>query len=421
MAEQFDALLRSALMDANLYEYRDVMERAKTPDFSSRYRRECMRMLADPLRWMKRKIQPVWQKVLRNAACFLLACLVALGGLMAASPTVRAAVLNWLRELNGRLIVYRSTNVEAEPTAAWDWRPAWLPDGWVLDDLNGSGGSAHWTFRESQGRGVISFFALPPGQTDISTGIMDAEAEETLTSVPVQDYTADYYEGPDSAVLAWEDNAGRFFCLDGSWLDEPSILIQIAEHVQIHPESGTAYEAAWVPEGYRRFTNMQLNGAGYDFWMPEDGNGLTFYYVQDAPVPFKTPDREPETVEVCGIPAQYWRGRKPAPNPSGTTITYTVDGKTVTTDSPIIEAGGATIVTGSYPVGVLESSLCWNDSDTGTAFILRGSLEKDSLIQIAENVRRCERRPMEDTPAAYFSLSGTTGTEEETKEMEEIQ
>ena len=135
MAEQFDALLRRALLDANLYEYRDVMECAKTPDFSSRYRRECMRMLADPLRWMKRKIWPVWQKVLRGAACFLLACLIALGGLMAVSPTVRAAVLNWLRELNGRMIVYRGSGTNAAHTAAWDYRPGWLPEGWALQSL----------------------------------------------------------------------------------------------------------------------------------------------------------------------------------------------------------------------------------------------------------------------------------------------
>ena len=243
----------------------------------------------------------------------------------------------------------------------------------------------------------------------MTTGVTDAVAEETLVPVFVQGYEADYYEVPHNAVLAWEDGTGNFFCLNGSWLDDPSILFSIAEGVVSHPESGTAYEASWVPEGYRKVEDMQLNGGGYTFWMPEDGNGLTFYYAQDAPVPFKVPDREPETVVVHGLPAQYWRGREAAPDPSDSVTTYTVDGQTITTDSPFIEVGGATIVTGSFPGEVLESSLCWNNPDTGTAFILRGSLDKEGLIQMAENVRPCERRPMEELPGTYFNLSGTVG------------
>ena len=34
-------------------------------------------------------------------ACIILACSIALGGLMVVSPTVRAAVLNWLQEISG--------------------------------------------------------------------------------------------------------------------------------------------------------------------------------------------------------------------------------------------------------------------------------------------------------------------------------
>ena len=54
---QFDALLRQGLMDANLAQYESVLERADTrePDFSPRYRRERMRLLADPWRWEKRQ------------------------------------------------------------------------------------------------------------------------------------------------------------------------------------------------------------------------------------------------------------------------------------------------------------------------------------------------------------------------------
>ena len=54
---QFDALLRQGLMDANLAQYENVLERAdgREADFSPRYRRERMRLLADPWGWERRQ------------------------------------------------------------------------------------------------------------------------------------------------------------------------------------------------------------------------------------------------------------------------------------------------------------------------------------------------------------------------------
>lgn len=54
---QFDTLLRQGLMDANLAQYESVLEKADTrePDFSPRYLRERMRLLADPWGWEKHR------------------------------------------------------------------------------------------------------------------------------------------------------------------------------------------------------------------------------------------------------------------------------------------------------------------------------------------------------------------------------
>ena len=50
---QFDMLLRRALMDANLAQYERALQSVedKEPDFSPRYLRERMRLLADPQGW----------------------------------------------------------------------------------------------------------------------------------------------------------------------------------------------------------------------------------------------------------------------------------------------------------------------------------------------------------------------------------
>ena len=52
---QFDQLLRRALMDANLNQYERALQNADAAEFSPRYLRERMRLLADPWAWMRRR------------------------------------------------------------------------------------------------------------------------------------------------------------------------------------------------------------------------------------------------------------------------------------------------------------------------------------------------------------------------------
>ena len=54
-------------------------------------------MLADPNKWCKEHLKPVWKRVVQQAACFFLILLVGLGSAMAISPTVRAAVINFVK------------------------------------------------------------------------------------------------------------------------------------------------------------------------------------------------------------------------------------------------------------------------------------------------------------------------------------
>lgn len=57
---QFDILLRQGLMDANLEQYGRVLQSADSsePDFSPRYLRERMRLLAAPQNWEERRTRP---------------------------------------------------------------------------------------------------------------------------------------------------------------------------------------------------------------------------------------------------------------------------------------------------------------------------------------------------------------------------
>ena len=81
---QFDMLLRRALMDANLEQYRRTLQNAeaKEPAFSPGYLRERARLLADPWRWARRRSgggqRLDWRLIAIVAALLLLsACAVA--------------------------------------------------------------------------------------------------------------------------------------------------------------------------------------------------------------------------------------------------------------------------------------------------------------------------------------------------------
>ncbi|MEY8262208.1 DUF4179 domain-containing protein [Oscillospiraceae bacterium 50-60] len=76
---QFDVLLRQGLMDANLAQYESVLERAdaREPDFSPRYLRERMRLLADPWGWEKRQPErPMLRRGITRGAAVAIAVIV---------------------------------------------------------------------------------------------------------------------------------------------------------------------------------------------------------------------------------------------------------------------------------------------------------------------------------------------------------
>lgn len=104
--QELDRLMRRVLADAIALD-EETYHDAIPFDPSFRHRRQIRLMLANPLRWAKEKARPAWKRVLRRAAVILLAASISLAGVMAASPTVRAAVIRWTAEWRETHIIYR--------------------------------------------------------------------------------------------------------------------------------------------------------------------------------------------------------------------------------------------------------------------------------------------------------------------------
>ena len=99
-------------------------------------------MLADPNKWCKEHLKPVWTRVVQQAACFFLILLVGLGSAMAISPTVRAAVINFVKEVFQNQEIYRYTGIsndEKKPELT-DFEITNLPDSYIIEDIQDAAG-----------------------------------------------------------------------------------------------------------------------------------------------------------------------------------------------------------------------------------------------------------------------------------------
>ena len=386
----FETVLRRGLMDANLLDFREVLDNAVTPDFSAKYLRQRMRMLANPYGWMRRMIRPVWKQVLYRAACVLLACLLTLGALMAASPTVRAAVLNWFREFTGSVVHYFSRGERELYEVGPAWRLTRMPDGWALESFEVYNGLSVWDFRK--GRERIQFSSVFPGNEGGAFGSFFArDAEKIRTETTVQGYAADYYEGLENALLVWEDEDGNQFSLSGWYMEDFSILRETAESVALYPEDAGSWKMTWVPEGLNRLDRSAVQGIGTETYVMGT-DSLTWQYVVDPVCPLLLPDRPPEECTVNGVPAQFWPSERPKEeNDDDGTMTVIVNGAgyTIQNGEPI-DVNGTVITAGSAQTWNDVSFLTWSSPEDGTVFLIKSNFPLEALLRMAESIVRTD-------------------------------
>ena len=244
----YDSLLFRALIGANQLEFKENMDSAESAEYSysPRYNRFHLQILADPFRWAKKRRRPMWQKIITNVACIILVCSIALGGLMVVSPTVRAVVLNWLRDISGNRITYFSNGDNSLTADRASWRPTWLPEGWVVTDIYSRSSRSWWSFKDSNGSGAsLTCACFDPSEESMSTIIDTDEIDKAHTTVTIQEYTADLYEGENDALLVWEDKNGYLFWIKG-WMVDRETVEQIANSMTYYQEDGISYEVGDV-------------------------------------------------------------------------------------------------------------------------------------------------------------------------------
>ena len=394
-----ERMLRLALMEANLERFRDALEGADRDwDWSPRYLRGRMRLLSDPFAWAKRMARPVWRRAARTAACVALACLVALGSLMAVSPTVRAAVLGWLHQVREDLVIFFNPDRHPAEDPPAGWRLSEVPEGFELTDLSPKESSGWWQYDDADSSAQLWFSVYTPEAGEVSANVEDTvNAEDGHTSVEVQGYEADLFQSEGAALLTWQNEAGYLFMLRATDFDDTGALLEMAEGVVPWEGTGTAWEMGWVPEGYEPMYRDEGAGAVQQVWV-KDGTMLTWKYVTDPICPFKvTTEGEPEEIDLRGVTGSYWvPEREPEESQEGESSTITV--------------GGIVISVGRSPDRDETATLVWTDPETNTAFFLEGALDRFDLRDMVTFMEETE--PAFSPPAKRAeSVTGTAGGE----------
>lgn len=127
--QELDNLMREILLDAIALDEEDCKDRLFFEP-TRKHQRQIGTMLKDPLRWAKERRKPAWKKVWQRAAVILLVATLSFGSVMAASPAVRAAVLQWITEWYETYVSYRYTQETSLPETMPEYEITALPEGY---------------------------------------------------------------------------------------------------------------------------------------------------------------------------------------------------------------------------------------------------------------------------------------------------
>lgn len=370
----FDETLRQELMEAALEELEPTLEKLTCweQERSPRYRRERTRLLTDPWGWAKRRVRPAWKRIARNVACVLLACTVAFGALLAASPTVRAAVSTWLRQITqdgtSTTVTYTSGDPE-EGTPALPWRVTWLPEGWTLESVTADDDHGVWRFGVTGDGGLIErgldfSYAAPGAGVGYWTTLDTNSAAKSRNEVHGR--PADYYR--EENLLIWEETDEALVTVEVLPSD-PALLERAAESVMPWEGDPVEYTVGWAPEGHEEVMHSFSGGVGEWVWV-RNRTPLNLLYINDPLCPFRVPDRASEAVTVNGLPGRFW----PA--------IFTRE----EWDAQIVEDPMSPTFVGCDLQAC--AVLTWEDPETNTSFRISGIGEKEDFLRMAESVTR---------------------------------
>lgn len=178
----------------------------------------------------RQKQRQAWHKMMRFAAAIIITVTITFGAVMAASPTARAAVVQWVREIYENSMIYRFFSEPSEeklPLYGLDWIPEGFKKADVFYDMDLY--KAVY-LNDETGQGFVFEYYFMANST---TPMIIPGENCVLEHTKINGKPADYYQEPDDAdtnVLLVFDEGHNICFTVAATLDKDSIFT-IAEHI----------------------------------------------------------------------------------------------------------------------------------------------------------------------------------------------
>lgn len=255
--EQFDALLRQGLMDANLAQYARVLRQieAEEPDFSPQYRRERMRLLAAPWNWRKKQTRPVLRRgIFRGVA-------VAIAVILLVTAAAAVSVSLWFTFFGG---------LDQKELK-------------IVDNMEIGGGET----KEASANSLLPPPVEHDGVTITPLSVLGAKNQLYMAlEIRVPEGTVFHQEDnyqlfaslkrPENAPMEMLGSSGRFTVIEAG-MKEPNVLVGVVEEKASFDIGGCAYQIRalyrFVPEGeketiFEASDNVTWKSGTWDILIP---------------------------------------------------------------------------------------------------------------------------------------------------------
>jgi len=205
----FDSLLTAALYSAAELDYADTISTEELDNIiqpTLRFQQKMDSLLMRPRSYLRSKQRPLYLRIIRAAAAVIITFTVLLSAAMVVSPTVRAAVVNFVRTWLTDRTIYQIPQRELGKSLTFNY----MPDGFVLIDEFDSNLQQVYVYKNEDS--VVIFISISSG-----TLIVDNERSE-FYSTTINGFHTDIYESVNTenpnVIVVRDEGNGIFITVE---------------------------------------------------------------------------------------------------------------------------------------------------------------------------------------------------------------
>lgn len=218
-----DEMLKEAAKDVNMALFGSLPDPEENEHiFSKRFEKKMKKLI-------RKTDHPVRYRIIQSSIAAVLALVMALGSVLAVSPSARAAVVNWLKETVGSWTHYIFTpgNVQIGHEAAYELTS--LPNGYTLTAGKEDATGQSYVFTNEVGQILQFTYIIGGNQSDLYLETETCQFETVqYGSITVDVYIANN-QGKSNTIV-WEKNDVLFTI---SAFMEQNELIELIDHVHL--------------------------------------------------------------------------------------------------------------------------------------------------------------------------------------------